>query len=154
MRPLKRHGIRINYKQPLVAQSEVETARRYPVPTLFATIAIETVVITPKGRAPDVSGIVYSIELHADTRDNAMHQHAPIGLHSYHQVISFALLVFMSPNFSAGQFIFLPQSKAQLKSAVDNCLKSPRDLDCSKDIFGAIEEWDEFHLHGCDIVQP
>ena len=65
---------------------------------------------------------------------------------SFHQVIYFALLIIsMSQNSSAGQFIFSPQSKAQLKSAV-NTLKLSRSTDCSDGPYGPIDKWDVFEV--------
>ena len=75
-------------------------------------------------------------------RDNVVHPHLPIYLPSHYQVIFFALLISIPPNFCAGQFVFSPQSKAELKSAVTTCLKFPRDLDCSGGAHGSIGEWD------------
>ena len=54
--------------------------------------------------------------------------------------------MFMSPNICVGEIAFSPQSKPQLRSAINNCLKLPPDPDCSEGVHGAIEEWDVSRL--------
>ena len=57
-------------------------------------------------------------------------------------MIFFALLVSISPNFCDSQFVLSPQSKAELKSAINTCLKLPRGTDCSDGQYGTIGDWD------------
>ena len=54
----------------------------------------------------------------------------PIYLPSYHHISFFDLLLSMLPNSRVSRYVFTPRSKAQLKSAVDSCLKSSRDSAC------------------------
>ena len=70
-----------------------------------------------------------------------MYQHAPIYLRPFQQVMFVALLT-ISWNGCAGQVIFSPQSKVDLKNAVAACLDSRQDLDCSDGAQGSIGEWD------------
>merc|ERR1712224_1044101 len=58
------------------------------------------------------------------------------------RVIFFALLICALPNSCAGESMFSPQFKAELKSGVATCLKFSRDVDCSDGPHGPMGEWD------------
>ena len=74
-------------------------------------------------------------------------------LSSFRQVVLFALLVLMSPSFCASEVILPLQSKSELKSAVDRCLKLSRDVDCFNSADGRIGEWDVSRVIDMDAVQ-
>ena len=74
--------------------------------------------------------------------DGDIRPHAPIHSPSHYQVIFLALFVSISPNFCVGQIVFSPQSKGELKSAINTCLKLSRDLNCLGSAHGLIADWD------------
>ena len=87
--------------------------------------------------------------LHADAERQCNPPFTTISLPHNQQVLLFTIVTSSSPNSSTGKLLFSPQSRAELKSAINACLNLLARVDCSN---GTIGEWDVVRVTDMSVI--